>query len=225
MSQIGLPFDWEGQAQTGIFLVSDANRLAMRHVGQWREWPVPISILSGPPRSGKSSLGRHFAALSGGEVIDDVDREGANRERDEILFHRWNMARDSGRPLLLIARTAPAQWNVALPDLRSRLAVAPHVRIGEPDDDLVRQLIATGLAQAGSAYAPDVPEWLARRIERSYAAVAELLVRLNGLSLAASRKISVPMLKEALQKSGISPIVGPDSTPEGASGPDGEEER
>lgn len=220
MSQIGLPFDWERQAGTGNFLVSDANRIAVRHIEQWRDWPVPIAILSGPARSGKSSLGRHFTALSGGEVI-----ENAEREKAENLFHQWNIARDSGVPLLLIAQEPPAYWNVSLPDLRSRLAAAPHVRIGEPDDDLIRQLIETGLAQAGSAYAPDVPGWLSRRIERSYPAVASLLSELNSLSLAATRKISVPMLKEALQKSGISPIVGGDFSSEGDGEPDGEEER
>ncbi len=220
MSQIGLPFDWEGQARTDTFLVSEANRIAARHMGQWQDWPIPISILSGPARSGKSTLGRHFAALSGAMVIDDADREG-----DRNLFHQWNIARDSGRPLLLIARDSPAQWGVTLPDLRSRLTAAPHVRIGEPDDGLVRQLIETGLARAGSAYASDVPEWLARRIERSYAGVAELLVWLNSLSLAVSRKISVPMLKEALQNAGGSPIVDKGAAPDDPRGPDEEEER
>lgn len=206
-SQIGLPFDWQAQVQAGSFLVSDANQLVLRHIEGWRDWPIPISILSGPARSGRSTLGRHFSALSGGVVIDD-----AEQEEDKALFHQWNMARDSGRPLLLIGQEAPALWPVTLPDLRSRLAAAPHVRIAEPDDALVRQLIETGLAQGGSAYAADVPEWLTRRIERSYAAVADLLVRLNRLSLAASRRISVPMLKEALQQQGFSLMERDDET-------------
>lgn len=212
-SQIGLPFDWQAQVQTGSFLVSGANQLVLRHIEGWRDWPIPISILSGPARSGKSTLGRHFSALSGGLVIDD-----AEREEDKALFHQWNISRDSGRPLLLIGQEAPALWPVALPDLRSRLAAAPHVRIAEPDDALVRQLIETGLAMGGSAYAADVPEWLTRRIERSYGAVADLLVRLNRLSLAASRRISVPMVKEALQRQGFSPMKEDGEAPRNANG-------
>lgn len=196
MSQIGLPFDWQEQGGQGRFITGEANRLALAHIERWRDWPIPISILSGPPRSGKSALGRHFAALSGGVVIED-----ANRQPNETLFHRWNIARDSGVPLLLIAREAPELWTVALPDLRSRLAAAPHVRIGEPDDALMLALIETGLAQAGSAYAPDVPVWLARRIERSYAALAAALDQLNRASLAAARKISIASAKETLQNS------------------------
>lgn len=202
-SQIGLPFDWQAQVQSGSFLVSDANALVLRHIEQWRDWPLPITILSGPARSGRSSLGRHFSDISGGSLIDDADRA-----EDQFLFHEWNLARDSGRPLLLIGQEAPALWPVALPDLRSRLAAAPHLRMPDPDDRLVGLLIESGLAQAGTAYAADVPEWLTRRVERSYAAVAGLLVRLNSLSIAASRKISVPFLKEALQMKDFSPIVG-----------------
>ncbi|GLT00067.1 regulatory inactivation of DnaA Hda protein [Sphingobium jiangsuense] len=219
-NQIGLPFDWQAQARTGSFLVSEANRLAQRHVERWSDWPIPISVLSGPARSGRSTLGRHFVALSGGLLIDDADRA-----EERQLFHQWNIARDSGRPLLLIGREAPALWPVELPDLKSRLAAAPHVRIGDPDDALIRQLIETGLAQAGSAYVADVPEWLARRVERSYAAVAEMLVRLNRLSLEASRRISVPFLKEALQMQHFSPIVGDDDTPPPAANDAQEEER
>ncbi|MGE4430129.1 MAG: chromosomal replication initiator DnaA [Sphingobium sp.] len=216
-SQIGLPFDWRAQVQAGSFLVSDANRLVLRHIEGWRDWPIPISILSGPARSGKSTLGRHFSALSGGLVIDNAD-QNAGQEEDMSLFHQWNIARDSGRPLLLVGQDAPALWPVTLPDLRSRLAAAPHVRIAEPDDALVRQLIETGLAQGGSAYAADVPEWLTRRIERSYAAVADMLVRLNRLSLAASRRISVPLLKEALRQQGFSPMEGEGGAPRNMNG-------
>ncbi|MGD9810167.1 MAG: chromosomal replication initiator DnaA [Sphingobium sp.] len=216
MSQLGLPFDWAGQAHAGQFILSEANRMAAQHIEQWRDWPVPISILSGPPKSGKTTLGHHFAVISGGDVIDD-----APRMANDQLFYRWNMARDSGRPLLLVSRDVPASWTVTLPDLRSRIAAAPHVRIEEPDDALVHALIENGLARAGSAYSADLPDWLARRTERSYAAIALLLDRLNAMSLASTRKISVPMAKEALQNLGFLPISG-DEPASPAAHPQGE---
>ena len=198
MSQIGLPFDWARQISEGGFLAGDANMLALRHIEGWRDWPLPISILSGPARSGKSLLGRYFTDISGGTVIDD-----AQGQADDALFHAWNIARDSGTPLLLISRDAPDAWPVTLPDLRSRLAAAAHVRIAEPDDRLMQALIESGLAQGGAAFSADVPAWLARRTERSYAAIAALLEWLNTLSLASLRKISVPLLKEEMQNSGF----------------------
>ncbi|MEO8724019.1 MAG: chromosomal replication initiator DnaA [Sphingobium sp.] len=209
MSQIGLPFDWEGQHEGAPFLVSPANQDAVRFIEHWTEWPIPIAILSGPSRSGRSTLGRQFAHLSNGTVIDDAEEIA-----DQTLFHAWNQARDSGRPLLMIARSAPTDWQVGLPDLRSRLLAAPHIRLAQPDDELVRALIEAGLGRGGSAFSADLPEWLARRIERSYATVAAVLATLNRDSLSSGRKISVAFARESLQRAEFLRDDEPGPTPD-----------
>ncbi|WP_298394456.1 chromosomal replication initiator DnaA [Sphingobium sp.] len=205
MSQISLPFDWHGGAGAGDFLVSDANRLAVAHLERWRDWPLSVSVLTGPPLSGRSTLAGHFAQMSGGEIIDDA--QGGDEHR---LFHAWNDAQTSRRPLLMIGRTAPAGWTVALPDLRSRLAAAPHIAIEEPDEGLARALICRAFDLAGANYAPDVPDWLLRRVEHRYGAIAEVTRLLDVAALSSGRKISVAMAKETLQSAGFLPIVPPD---------------
>lgn len=202
MSQISLPFEWPGQGTDGDFLVSDANRIAVRHLEGWRDWPLAISVLTGPPMSGRSTLGRRFAAMSGGRVIDDAEGQD-----EQMLFNAWNEAQTNRRPLLLIGRTAPMLWTVALPDLRSRLAAAPHVAITEPDEPLARALVEAALAHMGAHYAADLPDWLLRRIERSYGAIARVTRLLNEAALSSGRKISVAMAKESLQGAGFLPIV------------------
>ena len=87
MSQISLPFERHGGSSEGDFLVSDANRIAVAHLERWREWPLSISVLTGPALSGRSILARHFAQMSGGEVIDD-----AQACDDHFLFHAWNLS-------------------------------------------------------------------------------------------------------------------------------------
>lgn len=208
MSQISLPFDWPGQGAGEDFLVSEANRVAVRHLEGWRDWPLAISVLTGPPLSGRSLLGRRFAAMSGGSVIDDAEGQD-----EQMLFHAWNEAQTSRRPLLLIGRSAPAQWTVALPDLRSRLAAVPHIAIGEPDEPLARALIERTLGAMGANFAPDLADWLLRRIERSYGAIAAVTRLLNEVAMSSGRKISVAMAKEALQAAGLLPIVGQDPNP------------
>ena len=209
MSQISLPFDWSGQRASGdSFLVSDANHMAVQYLENWHDWPVQVSVLSGPRVSGRSTLGRQFARLSGGNVIDDAEKAG-----DEHLFHAWNRAQLDRRPLLMIAQSPPQQWTVALPDLRSRLAAVPHVRISEPDDALALALIERGLSGGATLWSPDLPEWLHRRIERSYAVIAEVIDCLHSASVSQARKISVPFAKEALQSAGFLPIVWSDPEP------------
>lgn len=207
MTQISLPLEWPGEAGDGDFLVSEANRIAAAHLERWQGWPLSISILTGPPRSGRSTLGRHFAQASGGSVIDDA------QGRDEhMLFHAWNAAQTERRPLLLIGDDPPAQWPVALPDLRSRLASAPHVGIAPPDEALAQALIERQFARAGAAYAADVAAWLVRRIERSYVAIDAATRLLDRGALSSGRKISVAMAKETLQDAGVLP-VSPDPAP------------
>ncbi|WP_313808539.1 chromosomal replication initiator DnaA [Sphingobium sp.] len=202
MRQISLPFDRPDRASGDDFLVSEANRIAVRHLENWRNWPLAVSVLSGPPLSGRSTLGRHFAALSGGSVIDD-----ARGQDEQSLFNAWNEAQTARRPLLMIGDRPPAQWPVALPDLRSRLAAAPHVALEQPDEALAHALIERSLASAGASYAADLPEWLLRRIERSYAVIAAVTRLLDEAALSSGRKISVAMAKEALQGAGFLPII------------------
>src|SRR3546814_7150222 len=70
-----------------------------------------LPILTGPPRSGRSTLGRLFVRKTGGRVVDD-----ARQADEEALFHAWNDAQTGHYPLLLIADAPPAQWDIALPD-------------------------------------------------------------------------------------------------------------
>ena len=202
MRQISLPFDRPDRASGEDFLVSDANRIAVRHLENWREWPLSISVLSGPPLSGRSTLGRHFVAQSGGTMIDD-----AQGQDEQALFNAWNDAQTARHPLLLIADAPPAQWQVALPDLRSRLAAAPHVALEQAGEALARALIERSLASAGASYAADLPQWLLRRIERSYAAIAAVTRLLDEAALSSGRKISAAMAKDVLQGAGFLPIV------------------
>ena len=143
--------------------------------------------------------------MSGGTMIDD-----AQGQDEHTLFHAWNAAQTDRRPLLMVGRTPPASWTVAVPDLRSRLAAVPHVAITEPDEALARALIARAFDHAGAGYAADLPDWLLRRIERSYGAIDAVARLLDAAALSSGRKISTALAKEALQAAGFLPIVPPD---------------
>ena len=109
-------------------------------------WPFGTAVLSGPPRSGKSLLARWFAASHpGAEVIDPADGLA-----EDALFHRWNRAQADTKPLLLVSGRAPGSWQIALPDLRSRLGAALHIEIPAPDDELLTGLIEDRLRLAAA---------------------------------------------------------------------------
>lgn len=193
MSQIALPLDWPAPETERDFIVTSANAEAVRHLGHWSLWPVMATILTGPRKSGRSFLGRIFAARSGGVLID-----GGEQTDEEVLFHAWNSAHSTRRPLLIIADHPWDQWDIALPDLRSRLAATPHVAIEEPDDALLKTLLERLMASRGLAFGIDVPEWISRRIERSYVAIHRTVDLLDQAAWARRRKIGVQAAREAL---------------------------
>ncbi len=198
MIQLPLPMAWEERGEADRLLMTPANAQAVALLRDWARWPSPATLLVGPPRSGRSLMGRLFVAESGGALVDDADRAD-----EEALFNRWNEARDSGRPLLLIAREAPPLWAVALPDLRTRLATAAIARIAPPDEPIAAALIGQGLARAGSAYAPNLPEFIARRVTRCYQSIDTVVGALNAESLSSSRKLTVATARAVLGAAGL----------------------
>lgn len=161
-SQIALPLDWSaGGSNDGPLIVGTSNADAVRYLRHVATWPVRTAVLTGPRGSGRSLMGRLFARDTGGKIID-----GHDSVSEEEIFHAWNAAQASGSPLLIIDDAPPSEWNVALPDLRSRLAAVPVLTIGDPDDCLARDLIDALFAQRGMALAPGVASYIVPRMEQ-----------------------------------------------------------
>lgn len=198
MAQIALPLDWPVADRDEDFLISDANRAAFDHLQRWSLWPVMASLVTGPRKSGRSLLGRLFVRKTGGRLFDNAEDHD-----EEALFHAWNEAQLSRRPLLIVADAPPPIWQVTLPDLRSRLAATPHVALGDPDDRLIGDLIVKLLGDRGIAVPPEVPAFIVPRIERSYVAVQQVVAALDRAALSHHRRMTVTMARRALSEVGM----------------------
>ncbi len=180
MSQIALPLTTRRADDPARIVVGNANRSAVDALGEPAAWPYGTAILVGPARSGKSLLARWAASSGEIDLIDDAD------SLDETeLFHRWNRAQESRRALLLVAGRDP--WDIALPDLRSRLSAALHAEIGQPDDEMVGALIATHAEARSLALGEGALTYLVPRLERSFAGIEAVVAAIDRLSL--ERKI------------------------------------
>src|SRR3546814_1417995 len=122
------------------------------------------TILTGPRKSGRSLLGRIFVRKTGGRLFDD-----AQSHDEETLFHAWNEAQEWRKPLLIIADEPLPAWRVALPDLRSRLTATPQIRIEEPDDALLGDLIVKLLGDRGVARSDEHTSELQSLMRNPYA--------------------------------------------------------
>ena len=196
MRQIALPLDWPGASDS--FLVTPSNARAAHSLEHWGSWPVMSAVLTGPPRSGRSLLARLFAAKSGGTVLDD-----AQALDEAAIFHAWNEAQASRRPLVIVADALPPVWAVTLPDLRSRLAASAHAEIGPPDDALVRALLEAMFLRRGLDARPALIDWLAARVERSHAAIEAAVDRLAIDVTEQQRRLSIALAKASLAEAGL----------------------
>ena len=193
MKQIALPFDELNPDRTDdCLIVTASNAVAFAALGNSASWLGHCALLVGPARSGKSLMARYFAA-QGGSVIDDADRLSA-----EDLFHQWNSAKNSGESLLLVSGKTPAEWDITLPDLRSRLGAAQLLEIGDLDDELAEQLLLKFLRDRGTSIGPEALAFVVRRIERSHADVEDFAKKANALALAEGSAITLPLVRRLL---------------------------
>lgn len=194
MHQIALPLAASPGSSATRIVVGAGNRRAVEAFAHAASWPFGTALLGGPPRSGKSLLARWFAENGKGEAIDDADR------LDETeLFHRWNRAQHSGTPLLLIGGAGEAGWDIALPDLASRLKAALHLAIVPPDDAMLADLIALHAEARGLALGEGAAAYLVPRTVRSYAEIETLVAAIDRLSLERKAPATQALWRDALE--------------------------
>ena len=196
--QIALPLDWPQSGDAERFILGDANRAAYDHFRQWSLWPVKATLLTGPRRSGRSLLARNFVARVQGRLFDD-----AQSHDEEALFHAWNAAQDSGRPLVIVADEVPPEWTVRLPDLRTRLAVTPVTRIDQPDDALFADLIQLYFADRSLHLPAEALRYVTTRVERSYWSAERIVEAVDRFAIAERARLTIPVIRRALDQAGL----------------------
>ena len=191
-SQIALPLIPAGAGEPSSIVIGSGNRAVVEALAAPASWPFRTAILHGPPRAGKSLFARWFAAQQAGEAIDDAETLD-----ETAIFHRWNRAQESGIPLLLVV--GDGGWDIALPDLRSRMGAALQLEIGPPDDALATDLMLSHAAQRGLVLGEGAPAYLVPRMERSYAAIEKIVGEIDRLSLERQVAPTLSVWRDALE--------------------------
>jgi chromosomal replication initiation ATPase DnaA len=197
------------------FLVAPSNAEAVAWLDRWPDWPAPALALWGPAGSGKSHLAAVFRARAGAALIDPAalatERvpallaaasaavvDDAERAAEAPLLHLHNLLAERRGHLLIVSRDPPARWAIALPDLRSRLVAAPAVAVAAPDDALIGALLVKLFADRQLKVGEEVLAYLARHLERSFAAVQRAVALLDTAALAERRPVTVPLARRVL---------------------------
>ena len=202
------------------FMVNDGNRLAYEHVLCFPEWPVPLCVITGPAKSGKTHLAEIWADRTGAVralpsnlenlasrteevendrvpiLIEDVDRVDFE---ETAFFNLLNRSMRETVPLLLTARQDISCWPFQTNDVKSRARLGVRFNLRVADDLELSQMFAKQFDDRQVIVDPAIISYLVLRMIRSPAEVYELAALMDELALRRGKAISRKVAADALE--------------------------
>jgi len=201
------------------FFTAPTNSLALEAIENWPSWPLNKLVLTGPEGAGKTHLAHIWAKASQGRMIEANDLLTEMPEvligspicvenvpfiagvtiAEENLFHLYNLAQETGTPLLMTGRGNSKNWGIALPDLASRLQGSNTVALRPPGDFLLSAVLVKLFSDCQLRVEPGLIAYLMPRMERSFGAARKLVNALDKQALQDKRPIGVKMARLTLE--------------------------
>jgi chromosomal replication initiation ATPase DnaA len=212
--QLVLALDHDESFAREDFLAGPSNAAALSLIDRWPDWPDRVMALIGPEGSGKSHLasiwaqsagarvlaakllaeiGLQAAFATGALVVEDLEFAGLD---ERALFHLINLAREQSAFVLITSRSPLPTFPVTLRDLGSRLRAVPSVVLAAPGDALLRTLIVKLAADRQLSVDEALVNYVANRIERSFAAARAAVSRLDEEAMRQHRPVTRALAAE-----------------------------
>lgn len=131
--------------------------------------------------------------------IDELEAIAGASAWEQALFHLYNRMRDSGSHLVVAGQAAPSALGLQLPDLVSRLSWGPVFQLQGLDDEGKAAALRLRAAQRGMEMPAEVAGYLLNHGPRDMHALFALLDKLDEVSLAAQRKLTIPFVRELIR--------------------------
>ena len=215
-SQLPLGLSAHKDVNSEPILVGAPNEDAVGWLNHWPKWPGPARALNifGPKGSGKSRLARFFIEKSHGHmqtklrtfspdtwktphvILDNVDV--TDQWHPESLFHLFNWIASEDGSLLIFSRHPVTQLSWGLADLESRLKTAATQEIYLPDDVFLSDYLQHLFAAKQCYVQPTIMNFILARIPRHFGFALKLVDRIDQLSLAQKKPISLKLVKTVL---------------------------
>jgi DnaA family protein len=132
--------------------------------------------------------------------VDDVDAVAGDLAWERALFRLFNEGAELRTRLIFAAAAPPLQPGWRLEDWRSRAAACVVYQLHELDDAGRIEALRLRAAQRGLELPYETSEYLLKRMPRDLRSLFEILDRLDEASLVAQRRLTIPFIRDALEK-------------------------
>jgi DnaA-homolog protein len=132
--------------------------------------------------------------------IDDAAAVAGDLEWETALFRLFNEASELHCRLIFAAAAAPRQIGWRLEDWRSRAGACVVYHVRDLDEAGRGEAMRLRARQRGLELPPETLDYLMRRVPRDLRSLFEILDELDEASLVAQRRLTVPFIRDALEK-------------------------
>ena len=136
-------------------------------------------------------------------AIDNLDAIAGNPDWEACFYQVINRCRDGDYRFVFAMLRRPEDIETTLDDFRSRLQWGLMLQLPSNDDSEIRQILRKRAQLIGIELGEDVISYLMTHHARNLDTQMSILRRLDRASLSQQRKVTIPLVKQAL----LEPVV------------------
>ena len=131
-------------------------------------------------------------------VLDDLEAIAHHTEWEEAIFHLYNKVIAKGHRLCVSAHYSPHEIPCDLQDLKSRLNAGVTFKLADLTDTETLNALVLRASSRGLVLHEKVGEFLLTHCPRDICSLFAHLDKLDKVSLAEQRKLTIPFVKDVL---------------------------
>ena len=216
LDQLLLNFNFSKNYKKDDFFVSKSNFFAFNLIDTWPKWEKNIINVCGEKYSGKTHLSEIFLNKNKGKILDskkfifneahnlriyqNIILENFNNNIDEkSIFSLINFVDQNNKYLVINSLKPINEMYFNLKDLKSRAKNSLVAKIEDPDDQLIKVLLAKNFSDRQIKIDNKLIEFAVKRITRSYGKIFEFIYKIDEMSLKMKKSIDLKTVKKVLK--------------------------
>jgi len=187
-TQLGL---WGGAASGKTHLLNAAARYA-------RSQRLSLQLYDAAQLAGLDATGFDGFGHCDVLAIDNLDAIAGDADWEACFYQVINQCRDGLFRLVYTLSCQPQALSTRLDDFRSRLQWGLLLQLPDNRDEEVRRIIMGRARLLGIELSAEVVAYLLTHYSRNLCVQMSILQRLNDASLSRQRRVTIPLVKQAL---------------------------